>query len=89
MIYLYAFALTALIDFVWAWYTAAVAKDRALAASCTAAMILGLSGLMWMIALRDPLVLAAAAAGGFVGTFVQMRWRQIWDGYKDNYSAGE
>lgn len=70
---LYVFAAMALLDFVWARYTAAVTAKGAFKSAGYAATILFLNGSVVLGYASDPWMLLPAGAGAFVGTYFAVK----------------
>jgi uncharacterized membrane protein YfcA len=73
MSFLGVFLLTAVLDFVWARYTAHVGAARAIAASLYASFIFSVGGLVTVAYTVNHWLLVPAALGAFLGTYVAVR----------------
>lgn len=71
--HLIVFGAMFVLDFVWAFYTKAIQKHRALASANWAVMILIFNGIAQIGYIGDPWLLLPAAAGAFGGTYLAMR----------------
>lgn len=74
-----AFALMALVDFVWAKYTHHLVKKEALRASLYAMMIVGFNGLVTIGFTEDHWLLIPTLAGAFVGTYCAVKLSSVKD----------
>lgn len=67
------FMLMFIVDIFFALYTLSVTRGRALAASCSAAMILLFNGIVTVQYVDKPVLLLCAVAGAFAGTWAVVR----------------
>lgn len=66
----------AVVDWAWARYAIALADRRALAGAVWAVMILLPSAFTITSYVHDPRMLAPAALGAFVGTYVSVKFKK-------------
>jgi hypothetical protein len=71
--YLIVFAAMTALDFVWAFYTRAVASGHVLKGSFMASGLICLTGTAQIGYTHDWHLLAPAALGAFVGTYAALR----------------
>ena len=61
-----------LLDIIWAEYTKAISSKKRLMAASWAAIIPVMSSILFITFVSSPWLLSAAAAGGFVGTWISV-----------------
>lgn len=61
-------------DAVWAMYFRMVAADAPHRAALTSIIILCVNAFIVHSYMKDPILLTAAAVGGYIGTYVTVRW---------------
>jgi hypothetical protein len=69
-----AFTCTAVLDWAWAKYTHALVERRAIIAASWATMIYLLGGAVVLLYVATPWALLSAAAGGFAGTYLALKF---------------
>jgi hypothetical protein len=72
--FLLVFVAMFLMDFVWARYTAAIARQYAHAASSWAVFIILLSGYVTTSYVGNPWLLVPAGFGAYAGTWAAIKW---------------
>lgn len=66
------FAICFALDWVWVWYTRAIAASRRLEATVWAFVIMLITGINIVQIGRTPLLVLVAAAGAALGTYTAM-----------------
>lgn len=64
-----------ILDFVWAKYTVALAKEQALASANWSMLIAVVAGIAIVTYVHNPWLLIPAALGGWVGTYFGIKWK--------------
>jgi len=72
--HLAVFLSAALLDAVWTLTVRMVADKRAVAAAVYSALTIGLGAFTTISFVSDPRYVVAAVLGGFVGTYLTVRW---------------
>jgi hypothetical protein len=67
------FGVTAIVDAVWAIYLGAVAEKKAFKSAAWGSMIVALGAVSFFAYIHNPIMVAAAVMGGFVGTYITVK----------------